>query len=210
MKREDKWDPNDRHIAGIYIYARRRPDTTLRDILEKEGVSISSGCLSYASLLFADETDKIFEILRTKTKFDPRYKYLIRTLVWTVQNNDKRLEEKLKNEGILFNMVCLVSAVDPVFYLSTFEHVVRSIKIINKLDPNSDEALDALNIAVKRQDKSIHQRLLDEGLQWKTRNLSVAVRRTTVWGLRQVIKCMKSVKLLETADDEIKNCRSAR
>ena len=205
LKSRDRWDPTHIHIGGAYINARRRSDKTLKDTLEKEGVTLSSDCFLYAYLLFADEADEIFETLQRIQCFDPKDRYFTRALLWAIQNKDELLEEKLRKQGIYLNMTCLITAVEPTFCLSTFETVVLGIKSNDEWDPNCDEALQALNVAVKRQDKSNHQKLLDEGLRWKTRNLYVAVQHTSVWELKQVIKYMKSMKLLETPDKEIQN-----
>lgn len=204
LKTDGRWDPLDRKYASAYMVACRRSDKSLRDLLIKEGVSLSSGCLTYALVRFVDEVEYVFETLKRNKLLDPSDNSIARALVWAVEYKNKAIEDKLNAEGVILNMACLVSAVEPSFYMSTLETVISGIKRNNKWEPDCDDALQTLNVAVKRYDESVHQKLIYEGLKWKTRNLYVAVQHETVWGLKQVIKQMKTMKLIDPHHEEIK------
>ena len=204
LKKQGRWKPTCSHICFAYINARRRSDKTLKNMLEKEGVTLCSNCFVYAYQMFADEANEIFEALKPIQYFDPDNNNFDIALILAIQRKDGLLKEKLTKEGIYFSMACLsTAAFNPGVYLSTMEILVQEIKANNKWNSNCDNALLALNYAVNRQDKSVHQWLLAEGLKWQTRNLSLAVQRATVGNLKQVIKYMKSMNLLDTQDDEI-------
>ena len=206
LKNQNRWDPAHLHICCAYMHARKRSDKHLQNILEDEGVRLCSGCFLYAyNNFFPDEVNEIFETVSQNREFGPDDEFFNRALIFAIQKNDRLWQDKLAKIGIQLNMVCLMHAVDPVFYPSTFELVVKGIKAKNNWNCNCDDALRSLNKAVKRRDKHVFERLLAEGLHWKTRNLCVAVQHETVWGLKQVVKYMRSVNLLDTQDVEIKN-----
>ena len=204
LKTGGRWDPFDRQNVNAYMVACRRSDKSLKELLSREGVGMTSACLNYAVVKYTDELDHVFDTLKRNNSLDPYDKNIARALVWVIQNKNKAIEDKLQTEKITLNMACLISAVQPFAYMSTLETVICGIKRNKEWNPDSDDALQALNFSVKRNDQSVHQKLIEEGLKWKERNLYLAVQYETVWGLKQVIKHMKTMTLIKPEHEDIK------
>ena len=204
LKNYERWDPLDLKNVTAYMVACERSDKSLKELLSREGVGLTSASLNYVVVEYTDDRDDVFDTLKKNKSLNPFDLNIARALVWATQNKNRSIVDKLHSENITLNMASLVSAVDPFFYMSTLEMVIHGIKRNNKWNPNTDYALHALNDAVRRNDPSVHQKLIEEGLKWKERNLYLAVQKGTVWGLKQVIKHMKTMKLIKPEHEDIK------
>ena len=203
LKMHGRWDVEDYSVAVAYMAACKRPDTTLKTVLESEGAAITPPCLNYAVIRYPDQVDFIIRSLKAAGKFNPSNKYIARAFVWSLECADKKIYNQLIQEGVELSMACLASAVERFISLPTLENVIAGLKVEKKWNINDDFALEALCVANKRPDKAAYMRLISEGINWNPRSLYIAVECETVYGLKQVIKQLKDKSVLEVSNVDI-------
>ena len=206
LKTDGRWDAQDRFIAGAFMASCRRSDKRLTDILEKEGAGITPACLNDVVINSVEEVDSVVKTLKYNGRFDPEDKNIARAFVWSIEYKDKSVYDKLISAGLHLTMACLVAAVTSS--KEALEFVIHGLKKEDKWIPDSDLALEALNVAYNKQDKSAYNTLMAEGITWKPRNLYVAVLIETVYGLQQVIKEMTNRCLLDSSCEDIDSALS--
>ena len=205
LKQEGRWvgDAEERHMATAYMAAHKRADKVLIGVLSEEGAEMSPGCLRYAVVRHVDKVDHVIKYLKDSGKLNPHNKEIARAFVWSIEYTDKTMFNKLANAGLFLTMACLVPAVEYFYCSSTLDYIVSGLKTEQKWDPDHDFALEALNLANKRQGKSAYDKIVAEGIKWKERNLYVAMKFETVYGLRCVLRQLKEHKLLDKSNNEI-------
>ena len=204
LKRTDKWDPKDLRIGDAYITAHEEALVHIKDLLAKEGVGFCSSCLP--PLVRRDKQNlplfqQVVQELKKSGLLDPTDKYIAYALVLAKKLNIKSICDILTAEGVSFNMAALVYTVNED--LSDIEDLISELKSNDKWNPDSDVALEALNRAYKRHDKSIYDKLLSEGIAWKSRSLIVAVQFETVYSLGLTVNQMKERNFLESSHEDI-------
>ena len=202
-KKEGRWDNEEYSVAVAYMAARKRPDTALQDILEKEGAKITPACLNYAVIRYADQVDFVITALKAAGKFDLSNKYIGRAFVWSMECNNSLGYDRLKAEGVQINMPCLPYAAERFISPPTLERVIHDLKQEKIWNPEDDFALEALCVASKRQDKTVYKRLCAEGIVWRPRSLYVAIQNDTVYGVNQVMKHLKDQGMLDFTNKDI-------
>ena len=202
LKAEERWDADDYSVAVAYMAALKRPDTTLKIILENEGAKINPACLNYVVIRYADEVDSVIQTLKDKSGLLSSNKYIARALVLAMESRDKTVYEQLIQEGIQLSMACLVYAVERFISVSTLENVIAGLKDEKNWASADDCALEALCVANKRQDKTAYLKLLSEGVTWRPRSLYIAVKCETVYGLKRVIKQLRENDILDGSDKD--------
>ena len=205
LQKDGRWDSEieERHRATAYMAACKRNDKHLKQLLSNAGVSMSPGCLSYAVVRNIDKVDHVIEALKMTFQFDSDDRNIARAFVWSVEYRDNLIYDKLVQAGVCVSMACLVSAVDNFFSSATLDKIIQELKDTDKWLPGDDFALEALNIANKRQDKAAYAKLIDEGVQWTARNLLIAVKFETIYGFEKVIIQLKRNKLLDCTSHDI-------
>ena len=103
-------------------------------------------------------------------------------------------------------MPCLIAAV--IMTPDTLDYVIAGLKKDSRWKPEDDSALEALNGAFIKQDKTAYDMLLDAGLRWKPRNLYVAIKYETLHGVKVIIKEMRNNGLLLPPFEEISDAIS--
>ena len=208
LKRCGRWDAEDYSVAVAYMAARKRPDATLRNFLEKEGAGITPACLNYAVIRYTDQVDFVMQTLKAADKFKLSNKYIARAFVWSMECADKTVYSKLVQEGLHLSMACLVYAVERFISIPTLENIISCLKSEKMWNANDDFALEALSVANKRQDKTAYDKLILEGITWRPRSLYVAVESETVYGLRQVINQLRERNILDGANEDVQSAMS--
>ena len=205
LKEDDRWDVENRFIASAYMAASKRANKRLYGLLAKEGVGICPGCFYYAIIWYVGDVKNVMQTLKSTDRFQPDNTILARSLVWAIEYRDSDYVKWLEEEGLDFNMACLVPAVERSFSLSTLETVIENIKAADKWDISCDLALVALNRACNRQDKTAYELLISEGITWCSRSLFLATKHETLYGLKQVLEILMETDSLEPSNIEIKN-----
>ena len=208
LQHDGRWNTDDRFIAGAYMFAIKRGNKTLQNILETAGVGMCPGCFYYAVIFFPKEIENIVEQLKALDRFDPFDKNIARALVWATEYSDSSMCDRLHEAGLSFNMASLVAAVEISFSLSTLKTVIYHLKTNDIWEPKSDFALEALNKAYKRQDKIVYERLLSEGIEWTPRNLFLATKWESVCCLKKVLTMLSEKKMLHSSCPEIQEAIS--
>lgn len=203
LQKDGKWEPENRFITSAYMAASKRANKSLQDLLATEGVGMCSGCFYYAVIWYVCDVEKIMTFLKSRNLFDPLDINLARTLVWSTEYRDESYVKWLLDVGLCFNMACLIAAVERSFSLSTLEIVIDNIKSCDKWNTSCDHALEALNAAWNRQDKTVYEILMNEGIEWAPRNLIVATQNETLEELKQVLLKMDEKHMLDSSCSEI-------
>lgn len=180
--------------------SRRRSDEKLSDLLLNQGAGITPASLHYA-VCVVNEIDHVIKTLKDTGKFDPSNRYSAKAFVWSIEYNDKAVHDKLVAEGLYLTMPSLVWAVG--MQIDTLKYVIAGLREDGKWEPEGDLAAEALNKAFNKQDKRAYGVLLAEGMLWGHRNLYVAVKFETVYGLKLIIKELKKRDLLNNACGDI-------
>ena len=205
LKNDDRWDVENRFIAGAYMAASKRANKRLYDLLTREGVGICPGCFYYAVIWYVGDVENVTKTLKSMDRFQSHDTNLARSLVWAIEYRDLEYVRWLEEEGLDFNMACLKPAVERSFSLSTLETVINNIKDVDKWDASCDHALVALNRACNRQDKTAYELLISEGIEWSPRSLFLATKHETLYGLKQVLQKLDEIHLLDPSFTEVKN-----
>ena len=205
LKRNDRWDVENRFIAAAFMAASKRANKTLYELLKSEGCDICPGCFYCAIIWYTGDVETVIQTLKAKDRFQSNNPYIARSLVWALEYRDSDYVKWLETEGLVFNMACLVAAVERSYSLSTLETVIANIKAADKWDIKCDLALRALNRACNRQDTTAYEILISEGITWSSRSLLLATKHETVYGLTQVLKKLKDTTFLDPSFVEIKN-----
>lgn len=205
LKKDGQWNTEDYAVAAAYMAARKRPDKSLLTVLESEGSGITPACLNYAVIRYADQLEFIIQSLKTAKTFDLSDKYIARAFVWSIECPDKLVYHRLLVEGVRISMACLVYAVERFISLPTLDRVIEDLQKDEKWNTEDDYALEALCIASKRQDRRGYEKLLREGISWKSRSLYVAVQCVSVYGVKHVIERMKEHRVLDKNHEHIRN-----
>ena len=196
------WDPKDLRIGDAYITAYDQALTNIRQLLEDAGARICPSCMPP---VIRNKNLPLFEHVLNELKESGELhqfnKFIAYALILTKKFNLKEMYDRLSREGVTCNMAALAYTVNED--MSDIKFVVKKLKLEFQWEPNSDLALEALNRAYRRHDKDIYEKLLSEGIEWQPRNLYVAVKFETVFGLQHVMKRLQEKGLLDTDNTEI-------
>ena len=206
LKKYEKWDPEDLCIAGAYMASCRRADQRLTDLFVRQGVGINPACLNMAVVRSQTEINRILNTLKKTGRLDPTNKYIARSFVWAIEYKDKSIYNLFVSEGLYLTMPCLIAAV--IMTQDTLEYVIAGLKKESRWKPEDDSALEALNGACIKQDRTAYNMLLEAGLRWKPRNLYVAIKYETLHGVKVIIKEMRNKGLLRSPFGEISDAIS--
>ena len=202
LRKTGHWDPKDLRIGDAYITACNEALTNTKQLLEEFGARICPSCLP---AVIRNKNIPLFkqvlQELKKRGELDQSNKFIAYALILAKKLNLKEMSDRLINEGLTCNMAALPYAVGED--LLDIDIVVNELKTESKWEPNSDLALEALNRAYRRHDKSIYEKLLLEGIVWQPRSLYVAVKYETVFGLQRVVKQLNERGLLDSDNAEI-------
>ena len=207
LKIYEKWDPEDLCISGAYMASCKRADQKLTDMLCKQGVDVNPAYLSIAVSLHQTNIQSVMNTLKENGRLDPTNRYIARAFAWSVAYRDKTIYDIFVSEGLYLTLPALVTAVTRMS-TDTVEKVIDGLKKERRWHIEDDSALEALNGACIKEDKTAHDMLLSAGMRMKPRNLYVAIKYETVHGVKLIIREMRKLGLLGPSFEEVSDAVS--
>ena len=202
LKVSEKWDPEHLHVAGAYMASCKRADQRLTEMLASQGAGINPACLNMAVAKHQLQLNHVMNTLKEQGRLDPSNKHIANAFIWSFDFKDKTINDMFVSEGLYLTMSGLPAAAT-MMSTDTLENVIDGLKKADRWNPDDDSALEALNGAIIKQDKTAYDMLLDAGLTMKPRSLKVAVEYETVHGVKLIIKEMGKLGLLKPLLEDI-------
>ena len=207
LKKSEKWDQESLPLAGAYMASCKRADRSLTDMLISQGAEVNPACLVMTVVRHQTKLYPVLKTLKEQGRLDPTNRYIARAFVRSIDYKDKSIYKLFVSEGLYVAMPGLAAAVK-MMSTDTLENVIDGLKKADRWDPEDDSALEALNGAIIKQDRTAYNILLDAGLTMKPGNLKVAIEYETVHDTKLIINEMRKLGLLEPLLEEINNAVS--
>ena len=207
IKLIEKWDPESLPLAGAYMASCKRADHKLTELLVSEGATVNPACLVMTVVRHHSDIKQVLTTLKDHGQLDPANRYIARAFVRSIDYNDKGIYDLFVSEGLYVTMPGLPAAVK-MMTINTVEKVIDDLKKSDRWNPDDESALEALNGACIKQDKTTFDMLINAGLKMKPKNLVVAIEYETVHEVKLIIAEMRKLGLLNPPFEDVKDAVS--